>query len=391
MRAGAEGTASGFSAAQEADRAAFREFAGREIAPEADRFDRDEAIPLELVRRLGERGYLGSALPAAYGGGGRDWITYGLLTEEVGQACSSVRSLLTVHDMVGEAIARWGTRAQRERWLPGLVSGRTVAAFALSEPDVGSDAAGVQTAAREDGSSYALSGQKKWISFGQIADLFLVFARCQGKMTAFLVERNTDGLSVEPITGLLGTRASMLAEVRLDDCRIPRENLLGALGAGLSHVAATALAHGRYSVAWGCVGIGQGCLESSLAYSAQRRQFGAAVQDHQLVSRMITDMITDVQAGRLLCLRAGELRDAGQPEWIFEAMLAKYFTSRMALRSAADAVQIHGANGCSGSYPVARYFRDAKIMEIIEGSSEILQFAIARHGPGARADRKATE
>jgi glutaryl-CoA dehydrogenase (non-decarboxylating) len=384
-----EGTALGLTDAQEADREAFRQFVDLAIAGEAGRFDREQALPESLVRELAGRGYLGATLPKEYGGGGMDLVTYGLLTEEIGRACSSVRSLLTVHDMVGEAIARWGTPAQRSRWLPVLASGSVVGAFALTEPDVGSDAGAVRTEAAEEGGDYVLSGRKRWISFGQIAGLFLVFARCQGRPTAFLVERDTPGLTISPITGLLGMRAAMLAELRLEGCRVPHHNLLGQVGVGVSHVAATALSHGRYSVAWGCVGIGQACLDASMAYAGRREQFGVRLEEHQLVRRMLSDMITDLKAARLLCVSAGRLRRAGHPGSLLEVLAAKYFASRMASRAAGHAVQIHGANGCSEENPVARYYRDAKIMEIIEGSTEILQIAIARYaGSAAREPRR---
>jgi alkylation response protein AidB-like acyl-CoA dehydrogenase len=362
---------------QRAARAEFRAFAAAEVAPHADRFDREEAIDLELVRRLAARGYLGSLLPAERGGGGRDMITYGLLTEELGRACSSVRSLLTVHDMVAHGIERWGSPAQRERWLGPLARGEAIGALALSEPEAGSDASGVRTEAVADGEeAFVLSGRKRWISFGQIADLFLLVARCQGKPTAFLVERGTPGLVITPIRGLLGTRASMLAELTLDGCRIPRENLVSRIGFGVSHVAGAALELGRYSVAWGSVGIGQACLDASQSYAASRQQFGKPLSDHQLIRAMLTEMIVNVRAARLLCCRAGYLKQIGDPGAFMEIMAAKYFASTMATRAALDAVQIHGANGISADYPVGRYLRDSRVMEIIEGSTQIQQITL---------------
>jgi glutaryl-CoA dehydrogenase (non-decarboxylating) len=363
---------------QRAARAEFRAFAQEEVAPHADRFDREEAIPLELVRRLAARGYLGSLVPPEYGGPGRGMLTYGLLTEELGRACSSVRSLLTVHDMVAQAIQRWGSTAQREVWLPRLARGETIGALALSEPGAGSDASGVETAAiaDADGDSFVLNGRKKWISFGQIADLFLLFATCEGKPTAFLLERRTPGFSSTPIRGILGTRASMLAELTIDGCRIPRGNLVGRIGFGISHVAAAALELGRYSVAWGSVGIGQACLDAAQRYATTRKQFGKPLSDHQLIRAMLTEMIVNVRAARLLCCRAGYLKEIGDPSAFMEVMAAKYFASTMATRAAADAVQIHGANGMSADYPVGRYLRDSRVMEIIEGSTQIQQITI---------------
>lgn len=364
---------------QRAARAGFRAFVEREIVPHADAWDRAEAIPRELVGRLCEERLLGSNVAAEYGGVGRDMITYGLLTEEIGRGCSSVRSLLTVHDMVAHALQRWGSLALRQKFLPALARGEKLAALALSEPEAGSDAQGVQTtavASTSDSDAWVLDGRKKWTTFGQIADLFLVLAKSDGKATALLVERDSPGLTVRPLRGLHGTRASMLAEVHFEGCRVPREHLVGRVGFGVSHVVAAALEQGRYSVAWGSVGIVQSCLDASLRYARERRQFGAPLFDHQLIRAMLADMITRARAARLLCLRAGYLRDQGDPGAFMETMVAKYFASTAAAQAAADAVQIHGANGCSEDYPVARYLRDSKVMEIIEGSTQIQQITI---------------
>jgi glutaryl-CoA dehydrogenase (non-decarboxylating) len=367
---------------QRRDRAEFRAFVTAEIAPHAGRWDREEAIPERLIAELAGRGYLGAAVPVEHGGGGRDLITYGLLTEEIGRGCSSVRSLLTVHDMVCHALVRWGSRWQKERFLPALARGELRGAFALSEPNAGSDAKSVETTAAPlaaaEGGGYVLNGRKRWITFAQIADLFLVFAQCEGKPTAFLVERQAPGVRVEPIRGLLGTRASMLGEVTLEDCRIPAEHLVGKVGFGVSHVVAAALEHGRYSVAWGSIGIAQASLDASLGYAQERHQFGVALFEHQLIRALLSDMITQTRAARLLCLRAGYLRQIGDPGAFMETMAAKYLASTVAAKVAADAVQIHGANGIGEAYPVARYLRDAKVMEIIEGSTQIQQSTIAR-------------
>ncbi|MFL6237622.1 MAG: acyl-CoA dehydrogenase family protein [Thermoanaerobaculia bacterium] len=365
---------------QRAAREEFRAFAQSEIAPHAGRWDREGAIPGELVGRLRERGYLGSNVPAEYGGVGRDNLTYGLLTEEIAKGCSSVRSLLTVHDMVAHAIRRWGSPGQRERYLPALARGDAgmglLGALAISEPNAGSDAKSVETLARDDGDAWVLDGRKKWTTFGQIAGLFLVLAQVGDKSTAFLVERETPGVTVRPLTGITGTRASMLAEIFFEGCRVPKENLIGRPGFGLSAVISAALDHGRYSVAWGAVGLAQACLDASRAYAAERRQFGVPIAEHQLIRRMLTDMIAGVRAARLLCLRAGWLRDTGDPGASGEIWVAKYYASTLAARAAADAVQIHGANGCSEEYPVERYLRDSRVLEIIEGSTQIQQITI---------------
>lgn len=361
---------------QRALRAEARAFVEREIAPHAGQWDRDEAIPREIVDKLVERGWLGSMVPAEHGGKGLDQISYGVLTEEIGRGCSSVRSLLTVHDMACQGILRWGSKAQKEKYLGRLAKGEILGAFALSEPNAGSDAKGIETTATVVDGGYVLDGTKKWITFGQIADLFLLFAQLDGKPTAFLVERDAPGFSATPMRGLLGTRASMLAELKLE--RVRTEDMVGRPGFGVSHVVGAALEQGRYSVACGSVGIAQACLDACLAYARERHQFDKPLFDHQLVRAMLSDMITNVRAARLLCMRAGYLRDIGDPGSFAETMVAKYFASTTAARVATDAVQIHGGNGCHEDFPVSRYFRDAKVMEIIEGSTQIQQTTIAR-------------
>lgn len=363
---------------QKQDREAFRAFADQEIVPHADQYDESEQIPRHLIEKLAMHGYLGAVLPERSGGMGLDMITCGLLNEELGRACSSVRSLLTVHGMVSLALQRWGNAEQKEVWLPQLASGAKIAAFALTETNVGSDGRSVETTATPSGNCYVLNGQKKWITFGQIADVFLVFAQIDGQPTSFLVEKKTPRLAIEPIRGMLGVRASMLAELHLEDCCIPASNLVGQVNFGVSHVAATALDYGRYSVACGCVGIGQACVEACLRYTNVRRQFGVYLSEHQLVQQLLTEMITNVKAARLLCYQAGYLKDTRDPGAITETSIAKYFASRTAFKAANDAVQIHGANGCSSEYKVQRYLRDAKIMEIIEGSTQLQQINIAR-------------
>lgn len=360
--------------------AEFRAFVDREIIPDANRCDREQNTSIQLIQKLAQREYLGAVIPKAQGGSNMDAIAFGLLNEEIGRGCSSLRSLLTVHSMVARAICKWGSKHQKEYWLPKLATGEAIAAFALSEPNVGSDAKSVETTATISGDSYVLNGQKKWITYGQIADIFLVFAQCENQPSAFLVEKDSPGLSIKPISGMLGVRASMLAELHLDNCRIPQENLVGRLGFGFSYVASSALDYGRYSVAWGCVGVAQACLEACLRYTSQRKQFGVYLKEHQLIRQMIAEMIVNIKAARLLCYQAGYLKEIGDPRAFTETSIAKYFAAKILTNVANDAVQIHGANGCSSEYPVERYLRDAKIMEIIEGSTQIQQISIADYG-----------
>ncbi|MDZ8135358.1 MAG: acyl-CoA dehydrogenase family protein [Nostoc sp. DedQUE04] len=368
------------STQQKNAQAKFRAFVNEEICPSAGEWDRKEFTPPELIKKIAENGFLGAILPQEYGGKGMDMITYGILNEELGRGCSSVRSLLTVHNMVAYALCKWGNKSQKEYWLPKFASGEIIAAFALSEPNVGSDAKSVETTATIAGDAYILNGQKKWITYGQIADVFLVFGKCEGKPTAFLVEKNSPGLSVKAMSGILGVRASMSAELLFNNCQVPLENLVGKLGFGFSYIASSALDYGRYSVASGCVGIAQACLEACIKYTNERKQFGVYLKEHQLIRQMITQMITKVKAARLLCYQAGYLKDINDPNSIMETSIAKYFASTVATKIANDAVQIHGGNGCSNEYPVERYLRDSKIMEIIEGSTQIQEITIAESG-----------
>ncbi len=380
-RLAAEAAAAGprleLSPEQRAARLRFRAFVDDQVRPFADQWDREERMPAEAIAAVRAAGFLGAPLPVEHGGRGMDAITYGLLCEELASGCSSVRTLLTVHDMTALALLRWGSAELRRAELPAIARGELLCAFALSEPDVGSDASAVETEARAVDGGYLLSGRKRWISFGQVADRFLVFARLDGKPAAFFVDADAPGLERRPITGLLGTAASLCAELELRDCHVPAHRLVGKSGTGISHVASTALDHGRYAVAWGCVGIAQACLDSSLAYAASRRTFGVALDQHQLVRRLLTEMIVGTRAARLLCWRAGYVRQQGEPLASSETLVAKYFASQTASRVAGWAVQLHGAAGTSRDHPVARHLRDAKVMEIIEGSNEIQQVAIA--------------
>jgi glutaryl-CoA dehydrogenase (non-decarboxylating) len=370
------------SETQKEARLRFRSFVGERISPYAASWDREERVPIEIIDHLRRERFIGAPLPLEAGGGGMDPITYGLLTEEIARGCSSVRSLLTVHDMVASAIWRWGSRDLKAGVASAAASGELICAIALSEPEAGSDAAAVRTEAWLEGDQYVINGRKKWTTFGQIADVFLVLARCEGKLTAFLAPANTPGLKRRPLHGMVGTRASLLAEIEFDHCRVPASYLVGRAGFGLSHVVGTALDHGRYSVAWGSVGIAQACLDACLDYTSSRKQFGVELREHQLVRRKLTNMIADTRAARLLCYRAGYLRRIGDPGSTSETLVAKYFASKAAVRAANAAVQLHGANGLTEDYPVARYLRDAKVMEIIEGSTQIQQIAIARNLPG---------
>jgi glutaryl-CoA dehydrogenase (non-decarboxylating) len=367
------------STAQRAARARFRAYVAEHVAPQAAAWDREAAVPQVAIDQLRAAGLLGTAAPQEVGGGGFDPITYGLLTEEIGRGCSSLRSLLTVHDMVSLAALRWGSAELKAEVAPKLARAERLGALALSEPEVGSDAAAVTTRAERQGDGWVLDGRKKWTTFGEVADEFLVLARSAEGLVAFLVPIESAGFRRTPLEGMVGTRASLLAELFFEGCFVPEWRRVGRVGFGLSHVVATALDHGRYSVAWGSVGIAQACLDACLDYSAKRVQGGAVLAEHQLVRRRLAEMIARTEAARLLCCRAGTLRAERDPAAVSQTMIAKYFASQAAVASANDAVHLHGANGLSTSFPLERYLRDAKVAEIIEGSTEIQQLAIPRY------------
>ena len=347
------------------------------IAARADEFDAAEQIPDDVLDLVGERGWWGAALPREAGGGGMPWTAVGALHEEIGRACSSLRSLLTVHTMVSFAIERWGNAAQRARWLPQLANGHTLGAFCLTESEAGSDASAIAATATRTPGGFTLFGTKVWVTGGQRAGLYLVFARTDEGICAFLVPRDSPGITVTPVCGALGIRASMLASVTLADCPVDGDALLGPEGFALPTVVTGALDIGRFSVACGCVGIVQACLDACADRTSRRVHRDGFLKDQALVRRMLSDMVVDVRASRLLCDQAGRLKDGGDSATLMATWVAKYFAARAAARAASDAVQIHGAAGCAPGHRVGRYYRDAKVMEIIEGSNELQQLAIA--------------
>ncbi|MEW2113873.1 acyl-CoA dehydrogenase family protein [Streptomyces sp. NPDC005474] len=350
---------------------AVRAFVDDELRPHAEEFDRDEHLPDHLLKRVGELGLWAPFLT------GVPMVTVGQIHEEIGRGCSSLRSLLTVHGMASWSVRHWGDDAQRERWLPRLTDGSLLGAFALTGPEGGSDPSVSATTAERDGDGWVLSGRKKWITGGQVAGLYLLFARTGDALTAFLVPRDTPGVTVEPLHGILGTRASMLAEVVLDDVRLGDDAVLGPLGWATGTVMTSALDFGRFSVASGSVGIIQACLDATVAYTTNRKTSEGPLFERQLVRQKISDMVTGLRTSRLLCREAGRLKDAEDPAAIMANWIAKYHASTTAAACASAAVQLHGAAGCSPEHPVARLYRDAKVMEIIEGSTELQQITIA--------------
>ncbi|THB80118.1 MAG: acyl-CoA dehydrogenase [Desulfobacteraceae bacterium] len=360
--------------------ARFQSFTQTHVAPLASRHDRLQCIDPELVGQLAAQGYLGAIISEPYKGLGLDMPTFGLLNYELNKSCTAVRSLVTVQNMVGRIIERWGNAEQKDQWLPVLAAGEKIAGFALTEPEYGSDAAGIRTCFTDHGDTFAITGTKKWISFGQMADLFLVFGQAEERLGCLIVEKDTPGLSITPISDILGARGTMLAQLEFDACSVPKENLVTNLGFGLHPVAFTGLDLGRYSIAWGCVGMAAACLEASVTYASERRQFGSCLKDHQLIQALISDMTVDIKAAKLLCEHAGRLAETNDRNAMQEMLCAKYFAAGMVNRVTAKALELHGANGYAPEQGIERFFRDAKIMETIEGSNQMMQIMIAKYG-----------
>lgn len=357
----------------------FEDFIKKEIAPYAAEFDKKEYLPRKIIKLLGDRGYLGIAIPTEYGGMGGDAISIGLLFEEIGKACTSVRSLLTVHSMVSIALQKYGNEEQKRQWLPQMATGKIIGAFGLTEPKAGSDTQGLETEGIQSKEGYVIQGMKKWITMGQVADIFLIFAKINNKPTAFLVNRKLPGLEIRSVRGMIGARASMLGEIMLDKCVVAEDCIVGQVGTGLTHVAAMSLDLGRYSIAWGCVGAMEACFKCSVKYAKKRNQFGHMIGSNQLIQKMLAEMLVEMNASKQLCLEAAFFRNAGDPESVLKTCIAKYYTSKALVKITADAMQIHGANGCSSEYPIERYYRDSKINEIIEGTSQIQELLIASY------------
>jgi glutaryl-CoA dehydrogenase (non-decarboxylating) len=368
-----------------------RDVADRWIRPRIAELDAQERFDPEILRAMAEAGLLGLCLPERYGGGGLDYVSLALASLEIEKADTAYREILSVHlGLTALGILQWGTREQKERWLPPLARGERVAAFGLTEPGAGSDAAGLTTTARRDGDSYVLNGEKLWISLADVADVFLVFAktdpgaRHQG-ISAFIVERGTPGLRTGSIRGKLGVRAGNTGSIVFQDCRVAADQRLGEEGEGF-RIAMTSLDNGRLTVAGGATGLIEACLEASVTYAQQRHAFGRPIGEYQLVQQMIARMVRDRDAAYLLTMRAAWLKNQGVRN-TRETALAKWYASEAAWRAATDAVQIHGAYGFSREFPVERYLRNSKGAVIYEGTSQIQELIQGEYALGLRQDR----
>ncbi|MGC9668775.1 acyl-CoA dehydrogenase family protein [Planosporangium sp. 12N6] len=373
---------------QTAVRQLAADFVDREVVPHAAEWDRREAVDPGIVSKLGDLGFLGLTIPEDHGGSGGDHLAYCLVLEELGRGDSSVRGIVSVSlGLVAKSIAAYGTEAQKREWLPRLCAGEALGCFALTEPDTGSDAASLRTRAVRDGDDWVISGSKIFITNGTLADVALVFVRTGGDghrgISAFLVPTDTAGLTRREIHGKLGLRGQATAELVFDNVRVPDSARLAAEGKGFS-IAMAALAKGRMSVAAGCVGIAQGCLDAAVAYARDRQQFGKPIASYQLVQQLISDIAVDTAAARLLVWRVADLIDRGE-QFATESSMAKLFASEAAVRAANNALQVFGGYGYIDEYPVGKYLRDARVTTLYEGTSQIQQLLIGRALTGVNA------
>jgi alkylation response protein AidB-like acyl-CoA dehydrogenase len=365
-----------------------REFLDKEVVPHRAEWDRAESVDTAVIPKMGEIGFFGLTVPEEYGGLGGDYVTYCLGMEELGRADSSVRGIVSVSTgLVGKPVLSHGSEEQKQRWLPGIADGTLLGCFGLTEPDTGSDAGSLRTKAVRDGNDYVLSGQKIFITNGTWADVCLVFARTGGEgpkgVSAFLLPTDTAGFEAREIKGKLGLRGQATAEIFLTDVRVPASARLGEEGEGFT-IAMRSLDKGRVSVAAGCTGIVQGCLEAVVSYATERRQFGRPLASYQMIQDMIAEISVDADAARLLTWRAADLIERGEPFGV-AASKAKLFASEAAVKAANLAIQAFGGYGYVDEYPVQKYMSDARVMTLYEGTSQIQKLLIGRAETGVSA------
>jgi len=381
----------GWSDEQEQIRKTAREFAQNEIAPYVCEYDEQERFPAEIVRKAAELGFMGGVVPVEYGGSGLDFVSFTIILEEISRVCHAVACALSFPSgLAGSAIERFGSAEQKERYLKPLAKGEAFAATGLTEPHSGTDVAAMETSATRRGDCYVLSGRKAWISFLEVADWILTFATLDRKnprksICAFIVERDTPGLHLKPYKNKLGFRPLSTGDVFLDECLVPAKNRVGEEGDGL-RVAMCAVENGRLGVAARALGLAEACLDLSTKYAKERMVFKQQIGRFQLVQSMITDMAVGIESARALTYRLAWLKSQGAKQARKEASIAKMVASDVAFMAATNAVQIHGAYGCSGESPVSRYFRDAKVFQIVEGHNQLHRSLIAEYQLGYRAD-----
>ena len=364
-------------------------FGQEEVVPEIARRDRNSEADRSMLEKMASAGLLGVSIPTAYGGSGADYISLGLVCEELERADSTARVAMSVHTGLHSlTLLQWGTEEQKRRWLPALARGDRFAGFALTEPNAGSDATNLVTRAKRDGDSYVLNGEKTWISLADYAHQFLVIARLEGeekKYVALVVDRSSEGFSSQAIRGKLGVRGGNTGQIFFEDLRVSVENRIGEEGDGFK-VAMSALDHGRYTVASGAVGIITACLDACDRYVIERRVGGEELGKKQLIQQMIANMAASRDIGRLLYYQVGWMKNVGLRH-TREVSLAKWRNCEMAFKSASDAVEIHGAYGYSDEFPVERYFRNSRGAMIYEGTHEIHTLMQAEYELGYRIDK----
>lgn len=358
-----------------------RDFAEKEIKPVASKFDEESTFPAEIIKKLGELGFMGMMVPEEYGGAAFDCVGYAVAVEEISRGDASTGITMSVHNsLVCQPILDHGTEEQKQKYLPDLAQGSKLGAFSLTEPEAGSDAGNVQTAAVLDGDHYVVNGTKIFVTTGGKADIVILFASTDREakakgISAFIVERGMPGFKVGKKENKMGMRGADTSELIFEDCRVPKENLLGRIGEGF-RIALKTLDGGRIGVAAQAVGIGQACLEEAIRYSKERKQFGRPICEFQAIQWILADMATEIDAARFLTLNAAFLKDKGV-RYSKEAAQAKLFASEAAVSAAINAVQVHGGYGYMKEYDVERYFRDSKLTEIYEGTSEVQRLVIA--------------
>jgi butyryl-CoA dehydrogenase len=363
-------------------RRSVRAFCQRELAPIAKEIDQEARFPWEVVEKMGSLGFFGIQVPRELGGAGMDSLSYVIVVEEISRVSASLGLCVTVHNSVAVyPILAFGTEEQKQRWIPPLARGEKIGAFCLTEPNAGSDAAGIEATARLEGDHYTVNANKLWVTNGGVADICLVFLRTNPDaghkgISVIAAERGTPGFIVGELEDMCGMRANPVCSIRLNDCRVPAGNLIGREGMGL-RIGLAGLDTGRIGIAAQALGIAQAALEEAVKYAKERHQFGVPLASHQSIQNMIADMAVQVDAARLMVYRAALLRDQNRP-FTQEAAMAKLFASEAAGVVTDLAVQIHGGYGYSKSYPVERYYRDARVTRIYEGTSEIHRMVIAR-------------
>ena len=383
------------TADHDAIRKTARAFCRRELVPHLRDWDRAAQLPREVIRKMGAAGLLGVCIPRSYDGLGYDYLSLGIVSEELECADSAFRVLIAVHlGLNSLALFQWGNEAQKQGYLVPQARGEKLGAFGLTEPGAGSDVAGISTTARRDGAIYILNGEKMWIGCADIADHFLIFAYTDRDaqhrgISAFIVERGFDGVTTSSIHHKLGGRIGNVGSISLQEVRVPAANRVGEEGDGFK-IAMSALDNGRYTVASGAVGLIEACLEASVAYAKKREAFGQPIGKHQLVQQKIANMVAGRDIGRLLYYQVGWLKNQGM-RCTREVSLAKWTNCQNAFQAADDAIQIHGAHGYSDEYPVERYFRNARGALIYEGTQEIHQLIQAGYALGDRVDKPVTQ